>query len=109
MGASFTPTAPCATQLERTEKRLLTKENAISVLDRHWEQTEQQAAALLARVQVAPPPLVIVCMHGSMGRWAPVRRPKCLGATCCRHTVTVPLLPVPSHLRRRGAPPAPRA
>ena len=41
-----------ASQLERTEQQLLTKENAISVLDRHWEQTEQQAAALLARVQV---------------------------------------------------------
>jgi hypothetical protein len=38
-------------KLERTEKRLLTQENAISVLDRHWEQTEQQATALLARVQ----------------------------------------------------------
>ena len=38
-------------KLERTEKRLLTQDSAISVLDRHWEQTEQQAAALLARVQ----------------------------------------------------------
>ena len=38
-------------KLERTEKRLLTQDNAISVLDRHWEQTEQQATALLARVQ----------------------------------------------------------
>ena len=38
-------------KLERTEKRLITQDSAISLLDRHWEQTEQQAAALLARVQ----------------------------------------------------------
>ncbi len=38
-------------KLTRTEKRLLTQDNAISVLDRHWEQTEQQATALLARMQ----------------------------------------------------------
>ena len=48
------PTA--ADQLERTEKLLLNKENALSVLDRHWEQMETQAAALLARVQAGAPP-----------------------------------------------------
>merc|ERR1719487_2120351 len=43
-------------KLERTEKLLLNKENALSVLDRHWEQMETQAAALLARVQAGAPP-----------------------------------------------------
>lgn len=81
-------------KLERAEKRLLTQDSAISVLDRHWEQTEQQAAALLARVQDDQAAAAVGTPGGLLGQLSAPKplTPGELGSQLYPHPASVPTL-----------------